>query len=138
MQRLGFPLAVYGTEFNPINAVNLKDKVERILIENSNKKIIAIDAASSEEEDIGCIFFKDTSIRPGAGMDKDLIRVGNYGLVGSVILLDDDPNVVFERLYCKENPFVEQVVNSIVGLLFRSYELGPTKFYKIKKFFIRK
>lgn len=72
---------VYGTLDDPVHALNLKDTVENL---PKDKKVIAIDAALGKESSVGNIDIVNGSIKPGAGVGKDLISVGDYSISGVV------------------------------------------------------
>ena len=75
---------VYGTLKKPIHALNISDAVETIKAEHPNQPILAIDAAVGCPENIGQIKLRKGSIRPGAGVGKELVKVGDYALYGVV------------------------------------------------------
>ncbi|MGG1652286.1 spore protease YyaC [Paenibacillus sp. NRS-1775] len=72
---------VYGTIDNPVHAKNLEETINII---PSNKTIIAIDASLGELSDVEKISFIKGSIKPGAGVGKDLGETGDYGIHGCV------------------------------------------------------
>lgn len=72
---------IYGTLDDPVHALNLKDTVENL---PKDKKVIAIDAALGKESSVGNIDIVNGSIKPGAGVGKDLISVGDYSISGVV------------------------------------------------------
>ena len=72
---------VYGTIDNPVHAINLKDTIENL---PKDKKVNAIDAALGRETSVGNIDIINGSIKPGAGVGKDLISVGDYSVSGVV------------------------------------------------------
>lgn len=133
LKELNFPLTVLGTMENPINAVNFSEQYKLISDNYKDKKIIAIDASCGTTDELGCINLKDKSIRIGRGLNKKIGSIGNYSLTGCVILKQETPELNFDMLIAEDNPLVEILINSIVGLLFRSYELGPTLIHKILK-----
>lgn len=77
---------VYGTLKDPVHAVNLKETVEGIYENFENPLIIAIDASLGKMEHIGYISVGKGSIRPGAGVKKDLGEVGDIFITGIVNL----------------------------------------------------
>ena len=133
LKELNFPLTVFGTMENPINAINFNEQYKLISSDCRDKKIIAIDASCGTLEELGCVKLKDKSIRVGRGLNKKIGLIGNYSLTGCVILKQETPELNFDMLVAEDNPLVEILTNSIVGLLFRSYELGPTLIHKILK-----
>jgi putative sporulation protein YyaC len=72
---------VYGTIDEPTHAMNLEEVVASI---EKNKTIIAIDASLGDTADVGTISLIKGSLKPGAGVGKDLNAVGDYSLCGVV------------------------------------------------------
>ena len=77
-------LTVYGTIDNPIHAMNLKDRLEKIKKLHPNAKIISTDACLGAEADIGDITVRNEPIKPGKGVGKTLPSVGDISIVGVV------------------------------------------------------
>lgn len=71
---------VVGTLHDPVHAVNLKETIETL----NGKFIFAIDSCLSSSDRIGIVEIKKKPIRPGAGVNKDLGKVGDIGLYGIV------------------------------------------------------
>lgn len=80
LSEMGFA-NIIGTLDYPCHAVNLEEKIKLVPKDNL---IIAIDACLGKIENIGHIVFKEGSIRPGAGVNKDLPEVGSYSISGIV------------------------------------------------------
>lgn len=72
---------VYGTIDNSVHAQNLKETLKNI---PKNKTVFAIDASLGKAEDVERFSLIKGSIRPGAGVGKDLGEVGDYGIHGCV------------------------------------------------------
>lgn len=75
---------VYGTLDKPIHASNLQETIEEIEQIYQNPFIIAIDASLGKLENVGCVNLGDGSIRPGAGVNKNLPPVGQIHITGIV------------------------------------------------------
>jgi putative sporulation protein YyaC len=76
---------IYGTLENPLHAQNLKDILHIINIEYPESLIIAVDSClSPEENNIGSIVVYEGSLKPGAGLQKELPEVGNISIKGIV------------------------------------------------------
>jgi len=73
---------VYGTIHNPVHAKNLEETMNKIDIENT--LVIAIDACLGKMEHVGNIFINEGSLKPGAGIGKDLMEVGDISIAGIV------------------------------------------------------
>lgn len=72
---------VYGTVDSPVHAVNLNETINNL---PKNKVVIAIDASLGNSTDVGNISLIKGSLKPGAGVGKDLIEAGDYSLCGVV------------------------------------------------------
>lgn len=75
---------ILGTLDYPVHAKNLKERISAIDTENS--LVIAIDASLGKIENIGKIDVKKESLRPGAGVGKDLPHVGDIAITAVVNL----------------------------------------------------
>ena len=82
--RSGFGGYVYGTLRRPVTAKEVKYVNAFLKNTHPGSKIVAIDAAVGEEEDIGLIKAIDAPLRPGAGANKRLPRVGDVCILGIV------------------------------------------------------
>ncbi|MBR6537106.1 MAG: spore protease YyaC [Lachnospiraceae bacterium] len=77
---------VYGTLETPVHAKNLATVVEQIHSRHKNPYIIAIDASLGKQDHIGYYTLGIGSLKPGAGVGKDLISVGDVFITGIVNL----------------------------------------------------
>lgn len=85
LERASLPnVYVYGTLEQPVHALNLKNYLHIISEEHNNAKVVAIDACLGKPKSIGHIELGVGSIRPGAGVNKDLPAVGDYHITGIV------------------------------------------------------
>ena len=82
LKRRGF--CVYGTLGDTVNATNLISGAARIYREHKDPFIIAIDASLGKKEHIGFITLKKGRLKAGAGVNKDLIPVGDAAITGIV------------------------------------------------------
>jgi putative sporulation protein YyaC len=80
LQKLGFPNVV-GTIDSPCHAMNLNELLSEI---PEGQTIIAVDACLGTYDRVGKIGVKNKPLTPGAGVDKDLGKVGDYGIYGVV------------------------------------------------------
>ena len=79
-------VSIYGTLKEPVHAVNLTETVNEIYDRYDNPLVIAIDASLGKMEHIGYISVGKGSIKPGAGVKKDLGEVGDIFITGIVNL----------------------------------------------------
>ena len=77
---------VYGTLKEPVHAKNLDKTVEKIYKNHRNPMVIAIDASLGSTNHIGYLTIGKGSIKPGAGVRKNLKEVGNIFITGIVNL----------------------------------------------------
>ncbi len=77
---------VYGTLEAPVHAKNLATVVESIHSRHKNPYIIAIDASLGKQAHIGYYTLGIGSLKPGAGVGKELIAVGDVFITGIVNL----------------------------------------------------
>ena len=75
---------IYGTLKKPVTAKEIKYINTYIKELHPNSKVIAIDAAIGEGEDIGLIKIYDKGLKPGLGADKNLCTVGDISILGIV------------------------------------------------------
>ncbi|NFF66785.1 spore protease YyaC [Clostridium sporogenes] len=80
-------IEVYGTLHEPVHAMNLKNTLENI--ELNNNLIIAVDAALGSIDKVKKIFIENKPIRPGKGVGKNLGSVGDISIKGIIGLKSD-------------------------------------------------
>lgn len=74
----------FGTLKDPIHAVNLEETLAFIKEKYRNPFIIAIDACLGRLKSVGFIQVAEGSIKPGAGVNKELPAVGDMHISGIV------------------------------------------------------
>jgi len=77
---------IYGTLEQPVHAKNLNQVIREIHDTFDHPFIIAIDASLGKASHIGYFTLGEGSLRPGAGVGKDLPQVGNLHITGIVNL----------------------------------------------------
>ena len=76
-------IKLYGDMDNPIHALNLDKIVPKIIEENEDGFIIGFDSAlGGGDSKFGEILFRNKPVSPGAGVGKNLLKVGDYSIVG--------------------------------------------------------
>lgn len=75
---------LYGTLEEPVHAKNLCSIMEEIHTKYNDPYIIAIDACLGSLQSIGNIIIEDKPLSPGAAMNKNLPKVGNLSITGTV------------------------------------------------------
>lgn len=79
-----FHYKVFGTLKEPVHAKNLAQTVQLIYETYEDPCIIAIDASLGKSNHIGYITVGNGSLKPGAGVSKDLPHVGDIFITGIV------------------------------------------------------
>ncbi|KNY29676.1 spore protease YyaC [Pseudobacteroides cellulosolvens] len=74
----------HGTLKNPVHAKNLTDTIKLIETKYENPYVVAIDACLGQTDHVGYISIGEGSIKPGAGVNKELPPVGNMFITGIV------------------------------------------------------
>lgn len=77
-------IIVYGTLDDPVHAKNLTAKISEINSLYEKPFIIAIDACLGHQENIGNLNIQNGPIYPGAGVNKNLLPIGNINITGVV------------------------------------------------------
>ncbi|MBS4026774.1 MAG: spore protease YyaC [Clostridia bacterium] len=75
---------IYGTLDEPVHATNLNAKLEEIHANHKDAFVIAIDACLGRLENVGMITLASGSVKPGAGVQKNLPEVGRIHFTGTV------------------------------------------------------
>ncbi len=75
---------IHGTLKYPVHAKNLQDTIKIIETKYENPYVVAIDACLGQTDHVGYISIGEGSIKPGAGVNKELPPVGNMFITGIV------------------------------------------------------
>lgn len=75
---------VYGTLEHPVHAKNLEDTIKQIYEEQENPFIVAIDSSLGRASHVGYVTLGKGSLKPGAGVEKELPSVGDLFITGIV------------------------------------------------------
>lgn len=75
---------IYGTLDNPITAKEIPIVSQTIKTLHPRSKIIVIDAAVGNKEDVGQVKIYDQGIKPGLGVNKNLPLIGDVSIIGIV------------------------------------------------------
>lgn len=95
---------VYGTLKSPITAKECDFMSAELKKMHPNSKILVIDAAVGKEQDVGLIKLSDCGIKPGLGVNKDLMSLGDVSIIGIVaskntFSLENTDKVRFSLVY---------------------------------------
>ena len=75
---------VYGTLNSPITAKEVGYAATYLKRMHENAIIISIDAAVGEENDVGLVKVVNRGLKPGLGVNKDLMTIGDVSIIGVV------------------------------------------------------
>ena len=78
------PFEVIGTLEDPVHASNLKQAIHSIDTRFPVRHVVAVDACLGRLENVGSITLGSGSLRPGAGVNKNLPPVGDCFITGTV------------------------------------------------------
>ena len=84
LRERGIQAYVYGTLKNPVTAREVKHVDAFLRKTHPGAKIIAVDAAVGDENDIGLVKVVDAPLKPGSGANKRLGKVGDISILGIV------------------------------------------------------
>ena len=84
LRRRAFGGYIYGTLKNPVTAKEAKYLGDFLKKTHPKSPVIAVDAAVGEESDVGLLKVLPGSLRPGAGANKRLPKVGDVSVLGIV------------------------------------------------------
>ncbi|MCF8011440.1 MAG: spore protease YyaC [Clostridiales bacterium] len=116
---------VYGTLDYPVHAGNIKNTLEEIYNISDNPFIIALDACLGSIDHVGCINIGTGSLRPGAGVNKDLPFIGDLHITGIVNVSGFMEYLVLQNTRLN---LVMKIADTIVeGLKFCSNNLSQVK-----------
>lgn len=77
-------VTLFGSLDEPVHAKNLHETTSRINSLHPNALVIAIDACLGSVQNVGSITLGEGSIKPGAGVQKDLPSIGHLHITGIV------------------------------------------------------
>lgn len=77
-------IPVYGTLDSPVHALNLDDSWKQIKKKHPRSQIIAVDASLGSKKHLGYITLGWGSLKPGAGVQKNLSCVGDFFITGII------------------------------------------------------
>ena len=75
-------LKIYGTLLHTVHARILADTAAHIRRNHTDSIVIAVDASLGEKADVGSVFVRAGNLRPGAGVNKNLPRIGDITITG--------------------------------------------------------
>ncbi len=88
---------VYGSLESPITAKEVKTVFNTVNNLHPKSKILVIDAAVGDVNDVGKIKIKDSGIKPGEGINKDLEKIGDVSIIGIVSNKKNPKNAIYNE-----------------------------------------
>ena len=83
-ETLGGRTFVYGNFASPVTARDVGSLAAFLRSVHPCDKILAVDAAVGRKEEIGLIRMSDCPLKPGAGVEKNLTKIGDANVIGVV------------------------------------------------------
>lgn len=77
-------VTIYGNLEQPVHAKNLVETAAYVEANHPGALILSIDACLGTMQNVGCISIREGSIKPGAGVKKDLPSIGHLHIIGVV------------------------------------------------------
>ena len=84
LKKTGYSGIIYGDLDSPVHAKNIYEVVKEINKKHPRAFVIAIDASLGTQSHVGYITLGVGSLSPGAGVGKDLPKVGDLFITGIV------------------------------------------------------
>lgn len=107
---------VYGTLKNPVTAKEVLVVKETIKKLHPNSKVIVIDAALGNAEEIGYVKITNCGIKPGLAVNKDLPLLGDVSIIG-VVGDKNDKNTNFSTRFSLVYSIANDVIEGIEKLV---------------------
>ncbi len=114
---------IYGTLYAPIHALNLEDSVRELKDRHPCAIFIAIDASLGTKKHIGFITIGMGPIYPGAGVNKELLPVGDIFITGIL-----NESGCFEHLLLQTTrlAFVVEMAETITNGIYQVFARSQT------------
>ncbi len=103
---------VYGTLQSPVTAKEIGIIKAQIKKLHPYSKILVIDAAIGNEEEIGYVKISGVGIKPGLGVNKDLPIIGDVSVIG-IVSSKSDKNLNFSTRFSLVYALVNDIVSGI-------------------------
>ncbi|MDO4318918.1 MAG: spore protease YyaC [Lachnospiraceae bacterium] len=117
LRTLSMPFPIFGTLEHPVHARNLVSTVQLIKDSYSDPFIIAVDASLGSRDHIGYITLGAGSLKPGAGVSKELPNIGHIFITGIVNQAGEADQMLLQTTRL-------QIVMQLTNHIFRGIQLG--------------
>lgn len=107
---------VYGTLDSPVTAKEIpviQDEIKKL---HPYSKILVIDAAVGNKEEIGYVKISSVGIKPGLGVNKNLPIIGDVSVIG-IVSDKNDKNLNF----CTRFSLVYKLLSDIVSGIIKAF-----------------
>lgn len=123
---------IYGTLEDPIHAVNLEEKLQKIKELHFHPFIIGIDACLGRSKNIGTIEIGAGPVKPGTAVKKELPAVGNIHITGIVNVYGF---LEYHVLQYTRLSLVLQMSKTIANAIYKANLYFPVKIQKESNIF---
>ncbi|MGG2091311.1 spore protease YyaC [Bacillus sp. S13(2024)] len=125
---------VLGTIDDPVHAVNLEEKIKEI---PNDMTVLAIDACLGKSQNVGRLILKSGSLHAGAGVGKELPKVGDYHVQAIVNIDGKESSLNMSILQVTRLKVVLDMAKKITKAIELAYPLNVISFeeeitYEIK------
>lgn len=117
LRTLALPFPIYGTLEHPVHARNLVSTVQLIEDSYPDPFIIAVDASLGSSDHIGYITLGAGSLKPGAGVSKELPNIGHMFITGIVNQAGEADQMLLQTTRL-------QIVMQLTNHIFQGIQLG--------------
>ncbi|MBR2322788.1 MAG: spore protease YyaC [Clostridia bacterium] len=104
---------VYGTLDSPVTAKEIpviQDEIKKL---HPYSKILVIDAAVGNKEEIGYVKISSVGIKPGLGVNKNLPIIGDVSVIG-IVSDKNDKNLNFSTRFSLVYKLLSDIVSGII------------------------
>lgn len=104
---------VYGTLDSPVTAKEIpviQDEIKKL---HPYSKILVIDAAVGNREEIGYVKISSVGIKPGLGVNKNLPIIGDVSVIG-IVSDKNDKNLNFSTRFSLVYKLLSDIVSGII------------------------
>ncbi|PHA03016.1 spore protease YyaC [Bacillus pseudomycoides] len=116
---------VLGTIDDPVHAVNLEEKIKEI---PDGTTVLAIDACLGKSQNVGRLVLKSGSLHAGAGVGKELPKIGDYHIQAIVNIDGNDSGLNMSILQVTRLKVVLEMAKKISKAIELAYPLNVVNF----------
>lgn len=114
-----------GTLDSPVHAQNLEKTIDNLSNDYNDPFIIAVDASLGRQDKVGYVCIKNSALKPGAGVNKNLPAIGDISITGVVNIGRMMEYMVLQNTRLSiVMSMAELISDSILSALFKFYTEG--------------